>query len=86
VVTRNPAGAASAWWCPAREADHLIRHVREDSGDVAAAAIAFGVPLTVHHVAVQRAAASVARIDAALAEAQRRGAMRFFNAEYRRPA
>jgi hypothetical protein len=84
VVTRNPAGATAAWWCPAREASRVVRHARRDSGDVEAAARALGVPVTVHHVAVQRAAASVARIDAALVEAQRTGAMKFFNAEYRR--
>jgi hypothetical protein len=39
-------------------------HARKDNGDVEAAAIALGVPLTVLHVAVQRAAASVARIAA----------------------
>jgi hypothetical protein len=33
---------------------------------------------------MQRAGASVARIDAAFAEAQRCGTMKFFNAEYRR--
>jgi hypothetical protein len=43
-----------------------------------------GVPLTVHHVAVQRAADAAGRIEAALTEAQRTGAMRAFNAEYRR--
>jgi hypothetical protein len=84
VVTRNPAGAASAWWCPAKEASRIVRHARKDSGDIPAAAKALGVPVTVHHVAIQRAGASVARIDAALAQAQRDGAMRAFNTEYRR--
>jgi hypothetical protein len=84
IVSRNPAGAAAAWWCPAREASRIVRHARKDSGDVEGAARALGVPLTVHHVAVQRAAASVGRIDAALAAAQRGGTMRFFNSEYRR--
>jgi hypothetical protein len=41
------------------------------------------VPITEHHVVMQRAGASIARIDAALAEAQRCGTMSFFNAEYR---
>jgi hypothetical protein len=44
------------------------------------------VPITEHHVVMQRAGASIARIDAALAEAQRCGTMSFFNAEYRPPA
>ena len=84
IVTRNPAGATAAWWCPAREASRVVRHARRDSGDVEAAARALGVPVTVHHVAIQRAGAAVARIDAALVEAQRSGLLRFFNAEYRR--
>lgn len=84
VVTRNPAGAASAWWCPATDASRLVRHARKDSGDIPAAARELGVPVTAHHVAMQRAGAAVARIDAALAEAKRCGTMRFFNAEYRR--
>jgi hypothetical protein len=84
VVSRNPAGAEAAWWCPATDASRLVRHARKIGGDVESAAFALGVPATAHHVAVQRAAAAVERIDAALAEAQRCGALRFFNAEYRR--
>jgi hypothetical protein len=84
VVTRNPAGATAAWWRPAREASRVARHARKDSGDIPAAARALGVPVTVHGVAVQRAGAAVARIDAALAEAQRCGPLRFFDAEYKR--
>jgi hypothetical protein len=38
VVTRNPAGTASAWWCPAKEVSRLIRHARKDSSDIPAAA------------------------------------------------
>jgi hypothetical protein len=67
-----------------RPQSRLIRHARKDSGDIPAAAKALGVPVTVHHVAIQRAGASVARIDAALAEAQRNGSVKAFNAEYRR--
>lgn len=62
----------------------MIRHARKGGGDVPRAAAELGVPITMHHVAVQRAAASVVRIDAALAQAQRCGTMGFFNAEYRR--
>ncbi len=84
VVTRNPSGAEAAWWCEAKHASRLVRHARKLGGDVEGAARELRVTATVHHVAVQRAAASVARIDAALAQAQRCGAMKFFNAEYRR--
>jgi hypothetical protein len=84
VLTRNPAGAAAAWWCEAKEASRIVRHARKDSGDIPAAARALGVPVTVHHIAIQRAADAVGRIEAALAEAQRSGAMAAFNADYRR--
>lgn len=43
------------------------------------------MPITEHHVAVQRAGALVPRIDTALAEVQRCGTMNF-SAEYRREA
>ncbi len=84
VVTRNPTGASSAWWGQAKEAGRLFRHARKDGGDIPAAARELGVTVTMHHVAILRAGASVARFDAALAEAQRCGTMKFFNAEYRR--
>ena len=83
VVTRNPAGAASAWRCEAKEARRLTRHARKSGADIPAAARELGVLVTVHHVAMQRAGASVSRIDVALAEAQRSGAMKFFDAEHR---
>ena len=41
------------------------------------------MPVAVHHVAIQRAGASVARIDATLAEAQRRGDLASFNQAYK---
>jgi hypothetical protein len=84
VVTHNPAGAASAWWCGRRAARRVVRHARKDGGDIPAAARELGVAITAHDIVMQRACASVARIDAALAEAQRSGAMKSFNAEYRR--
>jgi len=84
VVTGNPAGAAAAWWCEARAARGVVRHARQDGGDIPTAARELGVAITAHEVVMQRVTASVARIDAALAEAQRSGAMRFFNPEYRR--
>jgi hypothetical protein len=43
----------------AKEASRLVRHARKDSGDIPGAARALGVPVTVHHVAVQRAADAV---------------------------
>ena len=61
-----------------------MRHARKSGGDVEAAARELGVPATLHHVAMQRAASAVERIDAAMAQAQRCGSLAFFNAEYRR--
>jgi len=55
MVTRNPAGAVSSWWCPAKEASRIVHHARRDHGDIPTAANALGVPVTVHHVAIQRA-------------------------------
>ena len=54
-----------------------MRHARKNGGDIPAAARGLGVPITEHHVAVQRAGALVPRIDTALAEVQRCGTMNF---------
>jgi hypothetical protein len=83
VVSRNPAGAESAWWCEAKQASAIVRRARQDHGDVEAAARALGVLVTAHAIAMQRSAAAVARIEVALAEAQRNGLMSHFNATYR---
>jgi hypothetical protein len=37
-VTRNPAGAAAAWWCDTVSARPLIRGARRHGGDIPAAA------------------------------------------------
>jgi hypothetical protein len=73
IVTRDPAGAESAWWCEAKAASAIVRRARADHGDIPASACALGVTVTMHHVAVQRAADAVGRIEAALTEAQRTG-------------
>jgi hypothetical protein len=69
IATRNSAGAASAWWCPAKEASRIVRHARKDSGDIPAAARALGVPIGEHHTAMQKAADAVSQIDAAITDA-----------------
>jgi hypothetical protein len=83
-VSRNPAGAVAAWWVEAEQAGAVIRQARKDSSDIQAIARRLGVALTEHAIVLTRASAAVARIERALAEAQARGDLRFFNAEYKR--
>jgi hypothetical protein len=83
-VSQNPVGAAQAWWVQADEAGAVIREGRKNGGDIPAAARKLGVALTEHSVVQARASTAVARIEAALREAQRRGDLQFFNAEYKR--
>jgi hypothetical protein len=83
-VSRNPAGAAAAWWVEAEQAGAVIRHARKDGSDIQAIARRLGVALTEHAIVLTRASAAIERIEAALREAQRRGDLQFFNAEYKR--
>jgi hypothetical protein len=73
-LTRNPAGAAAAWWCEAVKAGPVIRAARRHGGDIPAAARALGVALTDHATVLARATAAVAKIEAGMAWAQRTGA------------
>jgi hypothetical protein len=45
-VTRNPPGAAAAWWCEAAKARPVIRAARRHTGEAAARALR--VALTDH--------------------------------------
>jgi hypothetical protein len=83
-VSRNPAGAAAAWWVEAEEVGAVIRQARKDGSDIQAVARRLGVALTEHAIVLTRASAAIERIEAALREAQRRGDLKFFNAEYKR--
>ena len=83
-VSRNPAGAVAAWWVEAEQAGAVIRQARKDSSDIQAIARRLGVALTEHAIVLTRASAAIERIEAALREAQRRGDLKFFNAEYKR--
>jgi hypothetical protein len=64
-VSRNPAGAAAAWWVEA-----VIRQARKEGSDIQAVARRLGVALTEHAIVLTRASAAVARIESALREAQ----------------
>jgi hypothetical protein len=72
-VMRNRSGAAAAWWCEAVKARPVIREARRHSGDIPAAAHAFGVAPTDHATVLARAKAAVAKIEAGMAWAQRTG-------------
>jgi hypothetical protein len=83
-VSRNPAGAAAAWWVEAEQAGAVIRQAPTDGSDIQAVARRLGVALTEHAIVLTRASAAIARIERALTEAQARGDLKFFNAEYKR--
>jgi hypothetical protein len=74
----------AVWWVASASQAIAVQHqcqVQETS-DVVSIAAALGVTLTAHAVAVERAAACVAKIDAAMAEAKANGMLRFFNSSY----
>jgi hypothetical protein len=83
-ATVDPTGAAMAWWCTAKQARRVAVEAQRNGGDIPAAGQTLQVPLTPHSAVVQRAAQAVARIEAGLTSAQGRGALAFFNAEFRR--
>jgi hypothetical protein len=83
-VSRNPVGAAAAWWVEAEQAGAVIRLARKDGSDIQVVARRLGVAVTEHAIVLKRASAAIERIEAALREAQRRGDLKFFNSEYKR--
>jgi hypothetical protein len=56
-VSRNPAGAAAAWWVKADQAGAVIRLAGKNGNDAPAAARRLGVALTEHAIALTRASA-----------------------------
>jgi hypothetical protein len=83
-VSRNPAGAVAAWWVEDDQARGVVKQARKNGGDVPGAARRLGVALTEHAIVLARAAAASKRIRQTLSEAQGRGDLKFFNAEYKR--
>ena len=83
-VSRDPGGAAHAWWLQADQAGGVVKQARKNGGDILAAARHLGVALTEHAIVMARAAAAASRIKRTLSEAQGRGDLKFFNAEYKR--
>jgi hypothetical protein len=82
VATPDPTGAIAAWWLPSTEVARMLRATR--NGDVLSAAQRYGVPAAEHSVAVTRARAALAQIDAGLARAQSSGVLAQVNSEYQR--
>jgi hypothetical protein len=82
-TSRNPRGAAAAWWVESNKAGPVLRVAKRDSGDIPAAAKALGVRLTEHSRVVARVSASVARIEAGMRWAQGTGTLGEFNRQYR---
>ena len=54
TAKRDPAGAATAWWCEAVKAGPVIRAARRHGGDIPSAARALGVALTGHATVLAR--------------------------------
>jgi hypothetical protein len=82
-VTQNPKGAATAWWCDAKQAGAVVRTARANGCNVLAALHELKVPVTEHCVVLARAQTAARRISVALAQAQDRGDLAFFDAEYK---
>jgi hypothetical protein len=76
-VTRDPQGAAQAYWLPADHAGLLVKTART-MGDIPAAAQRLGLKVTDHHTMVVRARAAVDRLDARLSQAKADGALKAF--------
>jgi hypothetical protein len=84
AVNRDPVGAVAAWWVEAELAGGLIRQAQKNGGDIPATAQKLGVVLTPHDVVIARARGATSRIENALAQAQARGDLQFFNREFKR--
>jgi hypothetical protein len=82
-ATRDPAGAARAWWCQSASAGMVLKAARRN-GDIEAAARTLGVELADHAAVLARAEAAVVKIGARLDQAQKTGVLHTFNAEFRR--
>jgi hypothetical protein len=83
-ATADPTGSMAAWWCGAKQARLVAKEAQRNGGNIPAAGATLATPLTTHDAVLERATAAVARIEAGLRSAQGRGALAFFNSEYRR--
>ena len=81
-VSRDPKGAAAAWWTKSEFADQ-IANVAWMNGDVPGAAARLGLTVTAHDTVLRRVAEKTAALDKAIAEAIDAGTLRTFNRTYR---
>ena len=81
-VSRDPKGAAAAWWAKSEFADQ-IANVAWMNGDVPGAASRLGLTVTAHEIVCRRVAEKTAALDKAIAEACDSGTLKRFNSEYR---
>jgi len=84
TVTRNPAGAVSAYWCEGkREAGFIVKLAQEGRMSLPDAAQRLHLRIGPHAAVVAKATASVEKLNNALIKAHGDGAMRLFNRLYR---
>jgi len=83
-VSRDPQGAAEAWWIQSDKAGAVLSVARALRIDIPTAAAKCGLSVTPHEVVIVRASAAVERIETRVAKANDTGAMSFFNGEYRK--
>ena len=81
-VSRDPKGAAAAWWTKSEFADQ-IANVAWMNGDVPGAAARLGLTVTAHDTVLRRVAEKTAALDKAIAKAIDAGTLRTFNRTYR---
>lgn len=81
-VTDNPAGAATAWWCKAADADQIGKQAWPRA-DVVETARALSIAITPHAALLKRVAERTAKIEAEIANAIDNGTLKAFNKEYR---
>ena len=79
-VSRDPKGAAAAWWTKSDQ----IANASWMNGDVPGAAARLGLTVTAHDTVLRRVAEKTAALDKAIAEAIDAGTLKAFNSEYRK--
>jgi hypothetical protein len=72
-ATRDPAGAARAWWCQAASVGMVVKAARRNGADIETAARSTGGEIVGHAVVLARAEAAIAKINSGMQWAQRAG-------------
>ena len=81
-VSRDPKGAAAAWWCKSEFADQ-IANAAWTNADVPGAASRLGLTVTAHDVVLRRVGERTAALDEAIKAAIDDGVLKEFNRQYR---